>query len=151
MISVIPTWWGHLDVGALIVDANGGHWRVRERRVSPDHDIALLVTTPSGEQGQWIVKRHEDEVILADESAGRAVDVVLGVLAGTVKMEPMPTGPDTPKTRAMYRAHLIHHHGGADPGTAKETPTLAGLIEYHAILHAAAQPAGIPHTHDLEF
>jgi len=150
-MSLIETMWGHLDVGSLIVDANGEHWRVRERRVSPDHDIALLVTTPSGERGQWIVKRHEDEVILADESAGRAVDVVLGVLAGSVKMEPMPTGPDNPKTRALYRAHLIHHHGGADPGTPKETPALAGLIEYHAILHAAAQPLGIPHTHDLTF
>jgi len=150
MMSLIETMWGHLDVGALIVDGNGTHWRVRERRVSPDHDIALLITDPQN-RGRWAVKRHEDPVILVDESAGRAVDTVVAVLAGTVKMEPLPKGPDDAKTRALYRAHLIHHHGGADPGTPKETPTLAGLIEYHAILHAAAQPVGIPHTHDLTF
>jgi hypothetical protein len=149
-MSLIETMWGHLDVGALIVDGNGTHWRVRERRVSPDHDIALLITDPQN-RGRWAVKRHEDPVILVDESAGRAVDTVVSVLAGTVKMEPLPKGPDDAKTRALYRAHLHwHHHASLSPTADKESGTLAELIELHAIMHAAARPSGIPHTHDLE-
>ena len=147
--DVIPTTWGMLEVGALVMDANGKHWRVREKR-SKLPQLAFLISDADG-RGVWVVKTHDDDVVLIDENGGRAVDVVLGILGGQMRMERLPAGPDRPAVRAMYRAHLFHIHGvSVSPTADKESGTLAELRELHALEHARAVPVGIPHIHDLE-
>lgn len=146
--TVISTTWGSIDVGALVVDAQGTHWRVHDKRVDLPR-MAFLVA--AGERAAWVEKTYDDEVVLVDESGGRAADMVMSVLDGTLLVEPLPTGPDRPAVRATYRAHLFHlHHLSISPTADKESGTLAELIEAHAIAHAAARPTGIPHEHSLE-
>jgi hypothetical protein len=144
--DVVTTIVGNIEAGALIVDAEGGHWRVIERRIRLPK-IALLIT--SGQRTFWATKEYGDDVTLVDESHGRAVANVLSALGGTMLIDELPKGPDRPGVRSLYAAHLFHHHKVwvGSGSSVNEENTLQGLIELHALEHASPRPDWLPHEH----
>lgn len=137
--------WGDIDVGALIADTDGQHWRVHDKRVKLPQ-MAFLIG--HDDVATWVTKGFSDEVVLIDETAGQSVEVVMAALDGRMVIEPLPTGPNKPVLRAMYRSHLFHFHGISVSLTGdKMSGTLPELIEQHAIAHAGEFFGGIPHIH----
>lgn len=145
MKAVLTVTWGEIDAGALIMDADGQHWRVHEKRVDLPR-IALLIY--HDDVAHWIVRGFSDEVVLIDETAGQSVEIVAAALGGVITVEPLPTAPNRPVLRAMYRAHLFHFHGvSISPTADKEGGTLDELIRLHAVSHASPENHLIPHVH----
>lgn len=145
MRTVHQVIWGEIDPGALVVDAEGQHWRVHDKRVNLPQ-LAFLIG--HDDVAVWVVKGYSDEVALVDETAGRSVEVVMAALGGVIVIEPLPTAPNKPVLRAMYRAHLHHFHGvSVSPTADKEGGTLDELIRQHAVSHASSENHLIPHVH----
>lgn len=146
MSEVVTTIAGNIDTGALIVDAEGGFWRVGDRRAQLPR-IALLIS--NGEYATWLEKHHDDEITLVDESHGRAVLAVVNALGGEILMDSLPSGPDKPSVRSIWAAHLRIHHGVWVGGGSNKTDehTLQGLQELHALEHASPRDGWVPHTH----
>jgi hypothetical protein len=137
--------WGEVDVGALVVDASGQHWRVAEKRVKLPH-LAFLIY--HDDVAHWVQKGFSDEVTLVDETAGQSVEVVMAALDGALVVDVLPIGPDKPNTRALYRSHLYHHHRlSVPPSSDKTGGTLAELIQLHAVDHAGGVANGVKHIH----
>ena len=146
-IDVVKTNWGMIEPGALLAGADGGQWRVLEKRIQLPL-LAFLLTDMT--TSIWVTKQYDDEVILLDETSGRigAVETVMSVLQGRMLIEELAKGPDSAALRAQYRAHLHYiHHVSMSPTADKEGGTLEQLIECHAIEHAKARTDGIPHEH----
>lgn len=143
---------GDIEAGAVIVDANGDEWQVRERRANLPQLAFLIVR---GASATWIVKHVADEVALLDTTAGQGVENVMAALGGVVVIEPLPLGPDKPVVRAMYRAHLHHHHGLSVPLQESQAKDAKGsleqnldeLIRLHAVSHASPEDHLVKHVH----
>lgn len=146
-VDVVKTTWGMVEPGALLAGADGGQWRVLEKRIQVPL-LAFLLTDMT--TSIWVTKTFDDEVVLLDETSGRigAVELVMSVLQGKMLVEELAKGPDSKALRAQYRAHLYYvHHVSMSPTADKEGGTLEQLIECHAVEHAKAVPGGIPHEH----
>lgn len=137
----ITTDWAFVPVGAWISDADGKAWRVVERR-SKLPAIALGLDDGSG-RGVWVTRNAGEDVVLLDMSMDRATALVASVLGGVVEMDVLPQR-DSKNARAMWKAHLLHHHHEATVGNQD---SLDSLKELHALLHAKPHPSGLPHVH----
>lgn len=148
-MSVIPveTTWGFIEPGALVAGADGGAWRVTDRRIKLP--LIAFAIWDGKDQALWVTKTYDEEVTLLDESTGRAVELIQSILGAEspVVLDPMPRGPDTKAVRAKYMAHLKHHH---DQYVTATVP-LVDMIQLHALEHASATLRGIAHIHRRSF
>lgn len=141
MPDPITTDWAFIPVNAWISDANGKPWRVVERRTNLPA-IALGLDDGTG-KGVWVTRNAGEEVVMLDMSMDRATALIASVLGGVVEMDVLPQ-KDSKNTRAMWKAHLLHHHHEYMVG---EQDTLDSLKEIHALLHAKPYPSALSHVH----
>lgn len=140
--------WGAVPVDdgvSKISDEVAHLWHVSDRRQQGPL-VALRVQNLITLEGGWLTKPAVHPVVLATHRDDQSAEaVLLRLLGGEVLLEELPTAPDSPAVRTLWKAHLVHWHGVTEVGTRL---TLDTMREAHAIAHSQESfPSRIPHRH----